>query len=80
MAGMRKISVRNEQGIKVRKCCASCQHKCIDNDGVRFCAVESKNVSQKYKCKKWQMSDGLKMAGKGGGLVRNKNTKETEIE
>ena len=34
MAGMRKISVRNEQGIKVRKCCASCQHKCIKTDGV----------------------------------------------
>lgn len=61
---VRIARVVNDFGIKVKRCCASCQHKCIDNEGIRFCAVESKNVSQKYKCKKWQMSDGLKMAGK----------------
>ena len=61
---VRIARVVNDFGIKVKRCFASCQHKCIDNEGIRFCAVESKNVSQKYKCKKWQMSDGLKMAGK----------------
>ena len=29
-------------------------------------------VEQKFKCKQWQMSDGLKNAGKGGGVVRLK--------
>jgi hypothetical protein len=76
----RIAKVVNDFGIKVKRCCASCQHKFVDNDGIRFCTEESRNVSQKNKCKKWQLSDGLKMAGKGGGLVRNKNTKETEIE
>jgi hypothetical protein len=36
-------------------------------------------VEQKFKCKQWQMSDGLKNAGKGGGAVRNIETKEIVI-
>ena len=61
---VRIAKVVNGFGIKVKRCCASCQHKYIDNDGTRYCEEEKRAVSQKSKCKKWQMSDGLKMAGK----------------
>jgi hypothetical protein len=37
-------------------------------------------VEQKFKCKKWQMSDGMKNAGKGGGVVRLKGTTEVIIK
>jgi hypothetical protein len=37
-------------------------------------------VEQKFKCKMWQMSDGLKNAGKGGGVVRLRETKEIVID
>ena len=76
---IRITSVRNAHGVKVKRCCASCQHKCIKRDGTRFCALKMMMVEQKFKCKQWQMSDGLKNAGKGGGVVRNIETKEIEI-
>ena len=48
-------SVRNAHGCKIKKCCASCQHKCIE-------------------------SDGMKNAGKGGGVVRLIGTQEIVID
>jgi len=77
---MRIISVRNAHGIKVKRCCASCQHKCIETDGTRVCAQMMIVVGQKFKCKQWQMSDGLKHAGKGGGEVRQRETQIVMIE
>ena len=73
-------SVRNAHGVKVKRCCASCQHKCIESDGTRICALMMLKVQQKFKCKKWQMSDGMKNAGKGGGVVRLMETKEIVID
>ena len=74
-------SVRNAHGCKVKRCCASCQHKCIEKDGTRVCAMMMIKVEQKFKCKKWQMSDGMKNAGKGGGgVVRLKGTTEIVID
>ncbi len=78
--GIRIASVRNAHGVKVKRCCASCQHKCIDTDGIRFCAQMMVKVEQKFQCKQWQMSDGLKNAGKGGGVVRLKGTTEVIIK
>ena len=80
MEKMRITSVRNAHGVKVKRCCASCQHKCIKNDGTRFCALKMMMVEQKFKCKQWQMSDGLKNAGKSGGVVRLMETKEIVID
>ena len=77
---IRITSVRNAHGVKVKRCCASCQHKCIKRDGTRFCALKMMVVEQKYKCKQWQMSDGMKNAGKGGGVVRLMETKEIVID
>ena len=71
----------NAYHIKVNKCCASCQHKCIKNDGTRGCALMMLIVQQKFICKQWEMSDGLKNAGlQNGGVVRLKETKEIVIK
>ena len=77
---IRITSVRNAHGCKIKKCCASCQHKCIESDGTRFCAQMLIKVEQKFKCKQWQMSDGLKNAGKSGGVVRLIGTTEVIIK
>ena len=38
-------------------------------------------VEQKFKCKQWEMSDGLKNAGlQTGGVVRLKGTTEVIIK
>jgi hypothetical protein len=36
-------------------------------------------VEQKFKCKQWLMSDGMKNAGKGEGVVRQRGTEEIVI-
>ena len=64
---IRLTSVRNTHGVKVKRCCASCQHKIIEKDGGRVCDLTMNPVIQKYKCKRYQMSDGMKNAG----LVRH---------
>ena len=72
---IRITSVRNAHGVKVKRCCASCQHKCIETDGTRVCAQMMIKVEQKFRCKQWLMSDGLKNAGlQNGGVVRLKGT------
>ena len=77
---IRITSVRNAHGVKVKRCCASCQHKCIETVGTRVCAMMMIKVEQRFKCKQWLMSDGLKNAGKGGGVVRLKGTTEIIIQ
>ena len=77
---IRITSVRNAHGVKVKRCCASCQHKCIESDGTSVCAQMMIKVEQKFKCKQWQMSDGMKNAGKGGGVVRLIGTTEVIIK
>ena len=80
MEKMRLTSVRSAYDMKVKRCCASCQHKCIDKEGNRICALKMMMVEQKYKCKQWQMSKGMRNAGKGGGVVRDKDTKKIVID
>ena len=77
---IRITSVRNAHGVKVKRCCASCQNKCIESDGTRVCAQMMIKVEQKFKCKQWQMSDGVKNAGRGGGVVRLIGTTEVIIK
>ena len=77
---IRITSVRNAHGNKVKKFCGSCQYKCIESDGTRICAAMMIKVEQRFRCKKWQMSDGLKNAGKGGGVVRLIGTTEVIIK
>ena len=67
MESIRLTSIRNTHGVKVKRCCASCQHKIIEKDGGRVCGLTMNPVIQKYKCKRYQMSDGMKNAG----LVRH---------
>ena len=77
---IRITSVRNAHGNKVKKFCGSCQYKCIESDGTRICAAMMIKVEQRFRCKKWQMSDGMRNAGKGGGVARHKETKEIVID
>jgi len=69
----------NAYHIKVNKICASCKHKECKSNGTRVCQKMGLKVERNYKCRKWEMADGLKNAGKSGGVVRDKETKETII-
>ena len=68
-------TVLNMYRVRVRKWCASCQHKEVENDGTRICSMVGLIVEQKFKCQHWEMADGLKAAGlQKGAVVRLKGT------
>ena len=70
----------NAYHIKVNRICASCKNKECMNDGSRVCQKMGLKVEQKYKCRQWEMADGLKNAGmQNGGVVRLKGTQEIII-
>ena len=71
---------RNGHGIRIKRWCASCQHKEVENDGTRVCQRMQLKVARDFVCRQWQMSDGLRNAGlQNHGVVRQRGTKETII-
>ena len=68
-------TVLNKYHICVKKWCASCEYKEVENDGTRVCSKMQLKVSLAFVCPRWQMSDGLQNAGMSGGVVK----KLTEI-
>ena len=56
----RIISVRNEQGIKVKRFCGSCSHKMIDGNGQRICLLTQQKVKQSGRCRKWEMNENFR--------------------
>ena len=54
---------RNQHGIRVRACCASCMFKEIENGGKRYCTCRHRTVEPLDNCKFWQMSAQLTMVG-----------------
>jgi len=73
-------TVMNMYRVSVRKWCASCQLKDVDNEGERFCTGMMLKVPRDFICPKWQMSGGLKNAGlQKGAVVRLKGTTEILI-
>ena len=51
---------RNMHGIEIKACCASCEHKVINNDG-RFCGLEKTRVASGHCCNRWQMDKRLQI-------------------
>lgn len=79
--GKRLRSVRNNRGTKVKRCCASCRYLTYTNDLIpdRECMLWEEIVEARDRCKRWVMSDGMKKAGIGTGVVRDIVTKEVII-
>ena len=65
-------SIRNTQGIKVKRCCLSCMHKFYDSRGQRFCDLCRLHVGVKDGCDRWEMHAVLKQAGLHQGKVKHR--------
>ena len=63
---------RNQHGVRVRACCASCMFKEVTQEGRRYCTCRHHMVESLDKCKLWQMSEQLEMVGQ---LSKQKNRK-----
>ena len=70
---MKHQVMRNEHGIEVKKCCASCKHKDLTRLlSARFCSLHQKKVKPRECCEQWEMSEQMEAAGSGGGKVKKK--------
>lgn len=60
---------RNKRGIKVKRCCASCSNKEIDEFGIRHCTLGYENCET---CRHWHMREELRKAGTPFGVIKTK--------
>ena len=57
---------------KIKECCASCQHKKVENDGSRVCQLMQIVVKQQMKCPKWDMAEGLANMSRSQGVIKRR--------
>jgi len=73
---MNKTSVEmllvNRYGITVKKCCASCQHKVLDDIVCRRCELTDRKVRAKNRCGNWELSEQLESIGCERGHVQRR--------
>ena len=60
---------RNKRGIKVKRCCASCANKEIDELGKRHCIL---GYASCITCRHWRMRDELRNAGNPFGVIKTR--------
>ena len=67
----KRLFVKNEAGIVIKKCCASCKHKeFVMDEGERHCQLHDKDVYPKHVCEDWQMCKPLCTAVYSLGKVK----------
>lgn len=66
-----KIFTKNNFGIGICECCASCKHRQLDNR-TRICLAGEGAVPSNYVCGQWEMSDSYVNVGKGGGRIKKR--------
>ena len=73
------VYVRNNCGIKIKKCCASCAKKDYNAQIKRICTLTHERVEATDLCEHWGMHDGLINMGRRKGVVRDIDTKKVII-
>ena len=56
---MEIYAVLNTQGIGIKKCCGSCMHKRVTDEGLRLCRKHRMYVYKTNCCKDWRMDRRL---------------------
>ena len=79
MAKKESLYVRNNCGIRVKRCCASCAKKDYNAQAKRICTLTQKRVKATELCEQWAMHEGLVNLGRRRGVVRDIDTKEVII-
>ena len=70
---MKRQVTRNQHGIEVKKCCASCKHKDLTRLVLaRYCSQHHEKVKPRECCEQWEISEQMQAAGSGGGKVKKK--------
>ena len=70
---MKHQVTKNQHGIEVKKCCASCKHKDLTRLVLaRYCSQHHEKVKPRECCKQWEISEQMQAAGSAGGKVKKK--------
>lgn len=49
--------VVNSNGVRIKKCCASCENKvCTNHTDFRKCTLNGKKVTNDFLCRDWRIS------------------------
>lgn len=65
--------MRNQHGIEIRECCASCKHRDLTRLVLaRYCTQHQKKVKPRECCEQWEMSEQMQAAGSAGGKVKKR--------
>lgn len=72
--------VPNRFGHMVKKCCASCPHKILNDFAQRRCELTKRAVRANYVCSEWQLSEQLDMIGCEHGKVQRREYQLTLME
>ena len=64
-------SFRNENGIMIKKCCASCKMRMMNSEAERICMRYKKKIDSDDCCKNWELNPKLQNAGLGIGRVKS---------
>ena len=62
----------NSHGLRIKKCCASCIHKYVEEDGSRACPIIDEYVKSDHLCEHWAMDYNTSQAGVCRGRVHKK--------
>ena len=62
----------NPCGLRVKKCCASCINKYVEEDGSRACPILDLYVDADHVCDQWEMDYNTSQAGVCRGRVHQK--------
>lgn len=65
-------TVLNPCGLRVKKCCASCRFKDVDEFGDRICSLINEYVEPCQVCEHWEMDYNTSQAGVCRGRVHKK--------
>ncbi len=72
MVARRIQRVRNKRGIKIKKCCSSCENIQVSNSGVRTCCKMLLKVEPCFTCPKWVMAQKYMDVGGDPAKVKSK--------
>ena len=70
---MNKTFTRNEHGVKIQMCCASCKKRKVTSEDGRVCGLTGKPVKGCHYCKQWEMTPQLHNAGMSGGRIKSRH-------
>ena len=65
-------TVLNPCGLRVKKCCASCRFKDVEEDGSRACPIIDEYVKSDHVCEHWEMDYNTSQAGVCRGRIHKK--------